>query len=75
MRRRRKASLAQAARVFLRDRRNRVQHRDEVHSQTQLTGFAQLLIGKSQLHFFRGEERLAKELLEVARELDPQARV
>jgi len=68
-------SLAQAARVFLRDRRNRVQHRDEVHSQTQLTGFAQLLIGKSQLHFFRGEERLAKELLEVARELDPQARV
>ena len=67
-------SKATEAHEFLKVRRQRIAYRREIHSQTELFGFAELLAGKVQLAHFRGNEKLARELLEAAREMDPNVR-
>ena len=65
---------ARAGFVFLQPRRQRIEYRRGLHTPTELIGMAELLAGKVKLASFRGNDKLAREMLEVARELDPSVR-
>jgi len=63
---------ATEAHGLLKDRRQRIEYRRERYTSTELSGFAALLVDKMHLARFRGQERMAMRLYEVAKELDPR---
>jgi hypothetical protein len=63
---------AEASRHFLSDQGRRIQYRSEMYTQTELFGFAQLLIDKLKLAMLRENTKKTRRLHEVAMELAPR---
>jgi hypothetical protein len=62
-----------AAHEALKNRKERIAYRRDRYTPTELSGYAALLIDKMHLARFRGQDRLAIQLFEVAMELDPRS--
>ena len=63
---------AEMSMLFLSNRENRIQYRSEIHTRTELVGFAQLLIDKLKIAILRENNKKIKRLHEVAMELAPR---